>query len=259
MNWLIDFGNSNVKWSYVFKNKYISGESLDYSALTPAELIEVIYKTISERTHPKTVLIASVGKSEFVSPFCKLLSRCSGADVRLIESPKVLLGVTSSYVNPRQLGIDRLLAMGAAYQLSQSACIVVDIGTAITLDCIDQSGHHLGGLIVPGTDLMLESLKGESSKLATNAQFNAFTRSFPLLGKSTNDAMLSGIHYLIVHFIREHVQIIKKTLLNDQVPLVFLTGGGSNVFVESLGDDWLFQPNLVLQGLHFFLISKDYQ
>lgn len=260
MNWLIDFGNTNVKWGYVLDSDYTQGGSLDYSCFTPVDLLEILYQKAPRHLAPKAVMIASVGKPSFVMDFCSSLLNRYHSDIQVIESSKVLLGVTNSYDEANRLGIDRLLAMGAAYKIMGSACIVVDIGTAITLDCIDQTGQHLGGLIVPGANLMLKSMEKESTKLNISTHINkTASNTPPLLGRNTSDAMLSGIHYLIVSFVQEHVKIVSKTLLNSQTPTLFLTGGGSRAFKDTLGTDWIYEPDLVLKGLYFLLITENNQ
>lgn len=259
MNWLIDFGNTNVKWSYVQESQHLLGGALKYADSTPSKLLETIIKSSPNTLQPTTILISNVGKTSFVVPFCDLLDTNYSSDVRVIESSRVLLGVKNCYDNPSQLGVDRLLAMAAAYHETGSANIVVDMGTAVTLDCIDQSGVHLGGLIVPGSELMLKSLMRESSKLNISDDLNQNEISYPLLAHNTHDAVLSGIHYMLASFIREQVKAIHKTICAGQAPSLFLTGGGSKAFRESLGADWVYEPDLVLKGLYFLLESENNQ
>ncbi|WP_029933702.1 type III pantothenate kinase [Thiomicrospira pelophila] len=257
MNWLIDFGNTNVKWAYVLGDDYLYGGSLEYANSVPKELLKTIYKNSPVDLQPKNILIASVGKPSFVLDFCELLIDSHTSNVRIVESSMMLLGIKNSYANPVQLGIDRLLAMGAAYyQVKHSACIVVDIGTAVTLDCVDQTGNHLGGLIVPGKDLMLKSLKSESAKLDISRAFNLELSDLPLLGKNTQDGVHLGIHFMIVNFIQQQVEKVHNTLLAEQKTSLFLTGGGSKVFRQTLGEDWIYEPGLVLKGLYLLLMTE---
>ena len=257
MDWLIDFGNTNVKWSYVLGDDYLYGGSLAYTNSTPKELVKTININSPVDIQPKNILIASVGKPGFVVAFCDLLIDSHTSNVRIVESSRMLLGIKNSYANPSQLGIDRLLAMGAAYyQVKHSACIVVDIGTALTLDCVDQAGNHLGGLIVPGKDLMLNSLKSESAKLDISRTFNLELSDLPLLGKNTQDALYSGVHFMIVNFIQQQAEKVRNTLLAEQRTSLLLTGGGSKVFRQTLGEDWIYEPGLVLKGLHLLLMAE---
>lgn len=257
MNWLIDFGNTNVKWSYVLDSQHLLGETLKYSNATPTELLDAIIKNSPSPLQPTTILIANVGKTAFVEPFCDLLNSNYCSNIRIIESSRVLLGVRNSYNNPTKLGVDRLLAMAAAYHETGSANIVVDMGTAVTFDCVDRLGQHLGGLIVPGSELMLKSLMSETSRLNIGDDLNQNEIGCPLLAHNTHDAVLFGIRSMLTSFIKEQVKSIRNTILAEQATSLFLTGGGSKTFRASLGTDWNYEPDLVLKGLYFLLESEN--
>lgn len=259
MNLLIDFGNTNVKWSFVLDNKHLPSRSLKYSNSTPTELLSTIIKSAPLPINPTTIIIANVGKPDYVEKFCDLLISKYSSDLRLVQSSKRLLGVKSSYHNPTQLGVDRLLAMAAAYQQTNSAVIVVDIGTAVTLDCVEQSGQHLGGLIVPGSELMLKSLMSESSKLNVLTDENQNRISYSLLANNTHDAMVSGIHRMLASFIEDQVTVTLQTALIGQATSLFLTGGGSKAFRGEFGENWIYEPDLVLKGLNLILSAENIQ
>lgn len=255
MNWLIDIGNTNIKWCYVIKEENIFGGSLHYADLSPEEVLETIYQNTLVVNEPNRVLVSSVGKPSFVMAFYKLLHD-RNINVQTIESSNELLGIQNGYTNPKQLGVDRLLAMAAAYQQVKTACIVVDIGTALTLDCVDQTGHHLGGLIVPGTELLINSLRKESSKLETSMTSSHQLAVLPSLGQNTHDAILTGIHSMIVSFISDQTRSLQNSLLSGQEISLLLTGGGAKRFQQSLGAEWIYEPGLVLMGLYLVLMAE---
>lgn len=254
MNWLIDIGNTNVKWCYVLEGEYLNGGSLPYASLTPEDVLQTIYQNAPALNEPIRVLLANVGKMTFAIPFYKLLHD-RNINIQMIESSNQMLGIRNGYNNPSQLGIDRLLAIAAAYEQVKNACIIVDIGTALTLDCVDQTGKHLGGLIVPGTVLLLNSLKNESSKLETAMTLNQMI-DLPLLGKNTKDAILAGIHSMIVSFISDQSARLQKKFLNDQKVSLLLTGGGAKHFRPNLDTRWIYEPDLVLKGLYLVLMAE---
>src|SRR6195952_2161360 len=76
----------------------------------------------------------------------------------VIVGPGVKTGMSIRLDNPRELGADRLVDAGGAYELIGGACVVVDFGTAITYDVVSAEGDHLGGLIQPGVEISLEAL-----------------------------------------------------------------------------------------------------
>ena len=97
-------------------------------------------------------------------------------------------GVTNQYADVSRLGIDRWLAMLAAYRRAGGACMVIDSGTALTIDVVDAQGLHLGGHIIPGLKLMHGSLESNTAiRLSDN--YSAYSQS---LGHSTDEAVFNG-------------------------------------------------------------------
>ena len=97
-------------------------------------------------------------------------------------------GVTNQYANVSRLGIDRWLAMLAAYRRAGGACMIIDSGTALTIDVVDEQGLHLGGYIIPGLRLMHSSLEANTAiRLSDN--YSTYSES---LGHSTDEAVFNG-------------------------------------------------------------------
>ena len=92
---------------------------------------------------------------------------------------------------PRQTGVDRVLNMAAAYEQIGKACVVVDAGTAITVDCCDDRGDFLGGAIAPGLAMMLDALHEKTAALPRVA-FEVPTQTF---GDSTATAIRQGVYH----------------------------------------------------------------
>jgi type III pantothenate kinase len=136
------------------------------------------------------------------------------------------------------LGIDRWLAMMAARARVSGSLLVVDIGTAVTVDAVSADGQHLGGYIVPGLALARRSLGAGAAALSVT---EGPARSG--LGTSTEDAILSGTMAQIVSLIREsHADL-------DDGTAVVITGGGAESVIPSLGMESIHVPELVLEGL----------
>lgn len=101
-------------------------------------------------------------------------------DLSLVTSQAEQLGVKSGYRDPGQLGTDRWAALVAAHRASEGHKLVVNVGTALTVDALRGDGFFLGGLIVPGPALMRASLTGGTAGLRlTEGQFDPFPRSTP--------------------------------------------------------------------------------
>jgi type III pantothenate kinase len=105
--------------------------------------------------------------------------------------PTIRTGMPIRIDNPREVGADRLVNSIAAYAHFGVACVVVDFGTAITYDCVSDTGEYLGGIITPGMEISLDALYERAAKLPKVEP--AEPRA--VIGKSTVDAIRSGIAY----------------------------------------------------------------
>ena len=97
-------------------------------------------------------------------------------------------GILNLYINPREVGIDRLVNAVSAIEKYGKPLIIVDIGTATTFDCIDEHGAYLGGAIFPGIKIAMEALFMKASKLPRVD----ITRPEMAIGRSTVQSMQSG-------------------------------------------------------------------
>lgn len=152
------------------------------------------------------------------------------------------VGLTVSYTRPETYGIDRALAVVEAFHRIRGACVVVDIGTAVTVDAVTVHGDVAGGFIIPGAELMARSLVG-----ATDLP-QVVRESFdPLPGDSTESGISRGIGLGITGAI-DRLIAAAQSVLGDNVPLM-LTGGGATGYTSHLKPPVMFAPDLVLAGL----------
>jgi type III pantothenate kinase len=144
---------------------------------------------------------------------------------------------------PEDTGVDRVLALAAAYEQLGHACIVVDAGTALTVNVADDSGAFVGGAILPGAKLWLNSLHEHTAKLPQLSPEKPDTGP----GDSTKQAMLGGMFHGLRGAVKELVERHAEQL--GRWPEVIVTGGDA----ELLFGDWelthAISPDLVLYGL----------
>jgi len=115
-------------------------------------------------------------------------------------------GVINQYADVSRLGIDRWLAMLAAYRRAGSACMVIDSGTALTIDVVDAQGLHLGGHIIPGLRLMYGSLELNTAiRLSDN--YSAYSQS---LGHSTDEAVFNGTVTALLATIKQQSESLAR-------------------------------------------------
>lgn len=144
------------------------------------------------------------------------------------------------------VGVDRLLAAVGAFSRSRQACVVVDAGTAITVDYVDAWGVFQGGCIAPGLKMMLRSLHEHTSRLPLVPPPGAADVA-ELLGKNTTEAVQRGCVAALRGMVR--LLIDHYAEMNKGYPRVVATGGDAPLLFE--GDDLVehIVPDLVLVGM----------
>lgn len=157
----------------------------------------------------------------------------------------VKTGLKVKYRNPHEVGADRIAgAIAATLRRPNSNVIVVDCGTATTFDVVTAAGDYLGGAILPGIGISVETLAGKTAKLPTVE----ITRPAVALGRSTSESIQSGIYHGHVGAIRQLVGELSREAFAGERPAVIGTGGFARMLeAEKLFDEVV--PELVLLGL----------
>lgn len=250
---LMDAGNSRLKWA-VADSLAMPVQSVAYEASDKlATVQDVIYKHLDTLQSFCMVHVLGEAFEKELDEFCLT----HDIDCRFIHANKTGYGITTAYDKPRALGADRYVAMVAAHHQYPSANkIVIDCGTAVTIDAIGADGLHLGGLIMPGL------LLGRSA-LIKNTQLPEVhsNKGAELLATNTIDGInsgtiigLSGAVYQICRQINESV--FTPSLAVNNPTVVLLCGGDSKQiaqhFKKSDSDvcDVVVIPELVIQGLN---------
>ncbi len=145
--------------------------------------------------------------------------------------------------NPSRTGIDRILNIAAAYEQMGKACVVVDAGTAVTVDCCNDQGEFLGGAIAPGLEMMLDALHEKTVGLP-RVSFEVPGGGF---GDSTESAISRGVYHAIRGLVKEAVESYAVQL--GSWPEIIATGGDA----EKLFQGWelihAIAPDLGLYGI----------
>lgn len=141
------------------------------------------------------------------------------------------------------VGEDRLLNAAAAFDTLNQACVIVDAGTAMTVDFVDGEGTFHGGVITPGAQLMLDCLTARSPLLPEVE----FARPAEPIGHNTTEAMLSGVYHGMRGIVREVTERIAEQV--GAFPLVIATGGDGNLLLRDYELIDRVVPDLTLRGL----------
>jgi type III pantothenate kinase len=159
--------------------------------------------------------------------------------------PDVELGVGIDYPNPRSIGADRLANAAAAVVLHGAPSIVVDFGTAVTFDVISTEKNYIGGVIAPGLGVMTEYLHRRTALLPL-IELRQPPRA---VGKSTDEAMLSGAVFGYRGLVREILAQIRREHFPRRRAHVIATGGDAALIGSGVPLFDAVDPRLTLEGL----------
>lgn len=193
---------------------------------------------------PALVILASVN-TKAAPAAIRAIASATGLDIRQF-GPDLPVPIAHTMPEPVRTGLDRFLVALGAYESLKQACIVVDAGTALTVDFVDGLGVYHGGAIIPGAQLMLDSLPWRAHALP-KVSLPDMPSPLEPFGKTTEHAMLLGVQAAArgaVRFLAE-----RYAEFYEAYPVVIATGGNAQVLFE--GDDLVEKivPELQLLGL----------
>ncbi|MCZ6892454.1 MAG: type III pantothenate kinase [Gammaproteobacteria bacterium] len=240
---LIDIGNSRIKAAYAEEGRLVE---LPAVATTAAPPIEAWQEKIASTAPLRRILISNVAGPDIAGAFERLAFERWQVEPEFVHPRLEFAGMQTRYTDPAQLGADRWLAALAAYHACGAAVCVVDAGTALTVDVVDQEGVHCGGLIAPGADLMSGSLTRGTAQLASDGVEPA--RGF---ATNTPDAISLGCHLAVRGLLVEVASRLEQ-LASGTTFTWYLTGGGAGAVRAMLPMQHVYDPSLVLRGLAIF-------
>ena len=227
-----DVGNSAAKWRLVCDG--------DVLARGVAELEETasIAKALPAQASPHAVWVSSVASAAVNSQLQQTLEKSFGMAPWFAETPARTGRLVNSYAEPSKMGVDRWLAMlGAQARFPTQALLVVDVGSAMTIDLVAEDGRHEGGYIIPGPMLMERALLLDTDRVRFEEDIDY--RLAP--GRSTAEAVRHGIALAQVGAVLAVPDLNQRTLA--------MTGGGATVLSQLLGGSGQLIPDLVFEGL----------
>jgi len=249
---LFDIGNTRIKWGIAADGAIRKTGSITHERINEQGLAAITTKL---PTDIDRVVACNVAGQSFATRLSGVIGLHLGSDVHFVRSQAEAHGVTSSYRQPRRLGVDRWVAMIGARDVFRKAVCIVDAGTAVTIDALDKSGRHLGGQILPGLRLMMESLAEDTSDLPSVRRTPANRKDeAPDFATSTANAIFRGSLGAVCGAIERAVRRMRK---EGHRPQVVLTGGDASRILAEVDVDAEHRPNLVLEGLA--VIARDRQ
>ncbi|QEG37566.1 type III pantothenate kinase [Bythopirellula goksoeyrii] len=199
----------------------------------PDELAEQIAEWLTQLEVQQTQVALSSVSPEATKSVAEILAQHGFSSVKVLTSGDLSLEV--QVIEPNRVGIDRLLSAVAVNRVRNAdrSAIVMDLGTAVTVDLISHHGVFLGGAILPGWSLAAAALHGGTSSLPLLSSDNIQLPEHDL-GKCTTEAIAAGLTWGLIGALEKLIE--KYTELSEGTPQLFLTGGDAPMVLDALSE-----------------------
>jgi type III pantothenate kinase len=242
MQLLIDVGNTNLKWATCQGGVPGEMQRVRHHGAVPIDL----HAAWERLPVPDEILVASVGGGALVDTLVRTCRSRWGREPRLARTEAHAHGVAIAYADPQSLGVDRWLALIAANAAGAGPALIVDAGTAITCDLLLVDGRHLGGLILPGIDMMRDALLAGTHIPRVEPE-----DAHAPWAADTAGAIAAGSIQAPAALVERMLDRLAAEA--GAAPELILTGGDAERLVGALDRPARHQPDLVLRGLALLL------
>ncbi len=237
MNLVVDIGNTYIKFAVFKKNDLLFDDYFEASFFL--ERVKGVFKAYPEISQAIIAAVGELDKQDLdvLSLFCEVHV--------LTWTSKVPF--KNSYATPQTLGIDRIALATAAFYYNQNGnTLVIDAGTCITYDMVNDFNEYLGGAISPGINMRYKAMHLQTAKLPLLEK----EVPFDFIGNSTINCMHSGVINGITHEING---VISQYAQRFQHLTVILTGGDSHFLSKRLKNTIFADSKFLLKGLNYLL------
>ncbi|MBI4823331.1 MAG: type III pantothenate kinase [Nitrospirae bacterium] len=242
----IDIGNSSINIGF-FEGRRLIVHKIDSYPLKSSSFYFSLFKRFLREKNidktPSACIISSVIPKH--THALKEAGKLTSGKKPLVVSPEVVSWIDFTSYKKEELGADRVCSSAGAVELYGTPLVVVDFGTATTLNFIAEGNVFKGGAILPGIGLMADALKKGTSKLPRAP----LKRPKSVLGRDAIGSMLSGIILGSSGAVERLISDVEKTEAKKYQ--VILTGGYSGLVSAFLKRIDFIEPNLVLKGMRF--------
>lgn len=235
----VDIGNTSIHIAYFEKGKVVRTFKLTTSKATKA----LLKKALNPKKNENIVACSVVPK------VTRLIGKL--AIPLYVVGQNIKLPIKSSY-NAGEVGMDRLVGAFAAGELFPERRLILDFGTAITLDILSKQGAYQGGLILPGVGSTLEVF----SHCAMLPKQVKFKKTKKLIPTSTESSISKGLEEGFSLMINSLIKKYKNKLKIANEEKVIITGGEAIVIIPHLNFPFKYEPLLVLRGLEILSQKK---
>jgi len=236
----LDCGNSFIKWRVI----PVTGGTPVIEGVV-SEVVDLIRDLVGKRDYVSRCRLVSVRSDIETRAIMDALSESLKINVVKAEAAERVEGVVNGYRDQQRLGLDRWLAIVAAYNLCGGACLVIDLGTAITVDLVAPDGRHLGGCIAPGMALLRGQLLAHTRRIQYDPAEAQFALNDISPGKSTVEAVERGCFVMARAYVSSQMDSARHHLGGEFV--TYVTGGDALLAADFPAVKCV--PDLVFKGL----------
>ena len=250
---VLDIGNTSIHGGVFKKNKLIfqfrkSSEVRNSSDETGVFLKTILRENLIDPNKIKSIGFCSVvpNRVHSIRNACFKYFNRDPFELR----PGVKTGLKILYKNPLDVGTDRIAnSLAGVFQFPKKNLLIVDFGTATTIDVIGKNCDYHGGIIYPGIQMSMEALENKTAKLPSVE----IVKMEKALGKTTIESIQSGLYFGQIGIVKEFKELIISEVFNNEEPILIATGGFSSLF-RSTNLFHAVIPDLVLYGIYKSLI-----
>jgi len=240
----LDVGNTRLKWAQ-YEAPAVGAKLLAQGAVFLENIDKLAEDDWSPLAPPARILGCIVASDAIKRRVVEQMELWDAAPNWVVSSRQEA-GLSNGYDHPARLGADRWVAMiGAHHRLLargvRKPCVVVMVGTAVTVEAIDASGKFLGGIILPGHGIMLRALESGTAGLHVPT---GDVRDFPT---NTSDALTSGGTFAIAGAVQRMVDNVTRHC--GEAPECIMTGGAGWKMAPSLSVKFELVDSLIFDGL----------
>jgi len=244
----IDIGNTNIRIGLFLDGeeqfiRSIGGDSPETIAQCLVEAWEQVPVAVASRQAQRDGVIVISSVKPVWTQMVETLAEQRLGEKCLVIGRDIPLPMSCWVDTPEKVGADRLVLASAAYDVVEAAVIVIDIGTAMTIDLVDQNGVFRGGVICPGLQAGADALHQATALLPTVQVHRPDTP----YGRNTEDAINCGLYYSMIGTLQEVVRRYAEEL--GTWPQTVITGSGAAIVQQDCDFIDSYVPNLVVKGI----------
>ncbi len=239
MNLLVDVGNTRIKWASQLDRRLVSTDAIVHR--DHEDISALIGHCWQNLESPTRIIVSNVAGQRIEQVLTDWTRDAWGVVPEFVRCEPGIGGFESEY-RTEALGIDRWMALLALRDQFELPAIVISCGTAVTADLLTNNAVHLGGVIMPGLNMMRNVLHQR-----TNALPKSTIEPTTIIGRNTEQAIASGTLIAVCGMIDRFILEAEQQGCSN--PKLVLTGGDAQIVADALGRSVIIEPHMVLKGL----------